>query len=101
MRHSRDAGAVGRRLPEAEWGDYSLRLAVRLRQLRRDQGLSQEDVAYQAGMTRFTYQRLEKGSTRRGDPVNPSLRSLIALAQVLSVELSALLPDEMPDLRLR
>lgn len=90
---------MGRRAVEAEWGDFSDRLALRLRILRERSNLSQEDVAYQAGITRYTYQRLEKGTTRNGDPVNPTLRSLIAIAQALRVGLHDLIPDELPDLR--
>ena len=64
-------------------------------------GLSQEAVAYRAGLTRYTYQKYEKGESRPGSPINPSLRSLLAIAQVLEVELGALLPGDVPDLRSR
>jgi len=86
---------------DAEWGSYAQRVATALRRRRRDVGLSQEAVAYRAGLTRYTYQKYEKGESRPGSPINPSLRSLLAIAQVLEVELGALLPGDVPDLRSR
>ena len=86
---------------EAEWGRYSQRFATSLRSARDRAGLSQEDVAYQAGLTRYTYQKYEKGESRPGAPANPSLRTLIALSQVLDVPIEELLPTPLPDLRNR
>lgn len=60
--------------------------------------MSQEDVAYAAGLSRYTYQKLEKGESQPGTPANPSLRNVMALAQVLEVPLERLLPKEPPDL---
>ncbi|WP_218128158.1 hypothetical protein [Microbacterium testaceum] len=43
--------------PEDEaWTDYAAQLAINLRRLRPEAGLSQEDVAYRSGLTRYTYQ---------------------------------------------
>ncbi|WP_123539824.1 helix-turn-helix domain-containing protein [Plantibacter flavus] len=86
---------------DAEWASYAQRVATALRRQRRDAGLSQEAVAYRAGLTRYTYQKYEKGESRPGSPINPTLRSLLAIAQVLGVELSALLPADVPDLGTR
>lgn len=63
--------------------------------------MSQEEVAYRAGMTRYTYQKYEKGESRPGMPANPTLRSLLALSQVLDVPLSDLVPGNAPDLTSR
>ncbi|MDD9152590.1 helix-turn-helix transcriptional regulator [Plantibacter flavus] len=84
-----------------EWVHYAQSVATGLRRLRHEAGLSQEDVAYRAGITRYTYQKYEKGESRPGEPINPTLRSLLAIAQVLGVELSVLLPASPPDLRTR
>lgn len=86
---------------DGEWSAYVQRLATSLRRARDQAGLSQEDVAYRAGMTRYTYQKYEKGESRPGSPANPTLRSLLALSQVLGVSLDVLLPGDAPDLRIR
>lgn len=83
------------------WRAYAQRLATALRSARAKADLSQEDVAYRSGLTRYTYQKYEKGESRPGSPANPTLRTLLALSQVLGVPLSALLPEDPPDFRLR
>lgn len=83
------------------WGEYAQRVATELRRNRHRVGLSQEDVAYRAGMTRYTYQKYEKGESRPGTPANPTLRAMLALSQVLDVPLEDLLPSAIPDLRTR
>lgn len=93
--------ARGRKELGADWSEYAQRFATSLRATRERLNLSQEDVAYRAGLTRFTYQKYEKGESRPGAPVNPSLRSLIGIAQALEVDLSELLPRPIPDLRRR
>ncbi|MCK3770148.1 helix-turn-helix transcriptional regulator, partial [Microbacterium aerolatum] len=52
---------------EAEWSAYSQRFATSLRSARERAGLSQEDVAYRSGLTRYTYQKYEKGESRPAD----------------------------------
>lgn len=63
--------------------------------------MSQEDVASRAGLSRFRYQRYEKGESRPGEPVNPKLRTLVAIAQALDTSVGELMPRELPDLRTR
>lgn len=72
-----------------------------LQRHRLERGYSQERVAYEAGLSRYTYQKLEKGESRPGDPANPRLQTLLAIAQVLGVELTDLLPPKTPDLTAR
>ncbi|KQR88368.1 helix-turn-helix domain-containing protein [Microbacterium sp. Leaf179] len=86
---------------EQEWSRYSQRFATTLRSVRERAGLSQEEVAYRSGLTRYTYQKYEKGESRPGHPANPTLRTLIAMAQVLAVSVEELIPDAPPDLRAR
>lgn len=86
---------------EGEWSAYTQRFATSLRSARERAGLSQEDVAYRAGLTRYTYQKYEKGESRPGHPANPTLRTILALSQVLETSLAALLPGDVPDLRSR
>jgi transcriptional regulator with XRE-family HTH domain len=54
--------------------------------------LSQERLAGAAGISAYTYRKLESGESNPGTPANPRLRTLVALAEVLEVELSELLP---------
>lgn len=100
---TRDAGKVARRdsSSDEEWAVYAQRLATTLRRARKDSGLSQEQLAYRAGLVRYTYQKYEKGESRPGSPSNPTLRTLLALSQVLGVPVGDLIPDEAPDLRSR
>ena len=49
-------------------------------------------------MSRYTYQKFEKGESMPGTPANPSLRNVMAIAQVLGVTLDELLPRPWPDL---
>lgn len=86
---------------DAAWAGFVQRFANALRTARNAANLSQEDVAYRAGLTRYTYQKYEKGESRPGHPANPTLRTVLALAQVLDVSLSDLVPDDAPDLRSR
>ncbi|MFF1540103.1 helix-turn-helix transcriptional regulator [Microbacterium sp. NPDC058269] len=80
---------------------YSQRFATSLRSARARAGLSQEEVAYRSGLTRYTYQKYEKGESRPGHPANPTLRTVLALSQVLETPLADLVPGDAPDLRSR
>jgi len=86
---------------DAAWSDYAGELATNLRRLRLEAGLSQEDVAYRSGLTRYTYQKYEKGESKPGTPSNPTIRTLLAMSQALGVSLMDILPAKIPDLRLR
>ncbi|MFV4914193.1 helix-turn-helix transcriptional regulator [Microbacterium lacticum] len=83
------------------WTGYANDLAANLRRLRHEAGLSQEDVAYRSGLTRYTYQKYEKGESKPGAPANPTIRTLLAMSQALGVSLMDILPAKIPDLRLR
>ena len=89
------------RTEDAAWSDYAGQLATNLQRLRHERGLSQEDVAYRSGLTRYTYQKYEKGESKPGTPANPTIRTLLAMSQALGVELTEILPPDAPDLRLR
>ena len=58
---------------------YAGQLTTNLRRLRADAGLSQEDVAYRSGLTRYTYQKYEKGESKPGTSANPTIRTLLAM----------------------
>jgi transcriptional regulator with XRE-family HTH domain len=57
------------------------RLAKRLRNLREDKGLSQEDLASQSSIGRSYYWRVEQGQ------INITLETLVRISNVLGVEI--------------
>lgn len=61
------------------------RLAVRVRNLRIEQGLSQEDLALEAGIDRTYQSQIERAVG------NPSLRVVCAIATALRVDVDDLL----------
>lgn len=87
-----------RRPASPEWAAFTRELGVNIQRLRDARGLSQEDVAYAAGLSRYTFQKFEKGESAPGTPANPSLHNVMAIAQALSVGLDELLPGDWPEL---
>jgi transcriptional regulator with XRE-family HTH domain len=83
-------------LSAATWDAYVRELGVRLHRARVRKGLTQERLAVAAGVTAFTYHKLEKGESNPGTPANPRLRTLVSLAEVLEVDLVDLLPPGPP-----
>ena len=75
--------------PSKTWDECAREIGVRLQRARH---------ANAAGIAGQTYYKYEKGESKPGTPLNPRLRTLIAVAQVLDVELKALIPDDLPDL---
>ncbi|AKV55774.1 XRE family transcriptional regulator [Bifidobacterium actinocoloniiforme DSM 22766] len=78
---------------DEEWAAYALDFGRNLRRLRAERGLSQEELAAAAGLSRSQCQRLESGANRSGQPSNPSLRNLLSLAEALSIDLDTLIPE--------
>lgn len=66
-------------------------LAQRLKQLRKERGLTQAQVASHAGIALYTYQKFEKGESKPGTPMNPQLFTLLTVADALEVSLQELL----------
>ncbi len=77
--------------------DVQLRLAQQIKQLRKTRGLTQLELAKQAGVTSETVARVERvlRGAKSAD-FNPSLDTLLRLSDALHVELSALLASEAP-----
>jgi len=73
------------------------KLGSALRRLRNDSGLSQESLAYQAGITKNQLQLIEAGrSTGRKEgagPSNPRMATLTGLAGVLGVSVAQLMTE--------
>ena len=70
---------------DEDWWRYARALGLRLQRARLAKGMSQEAVAHAAGISTFTYQKFEKGESKPGTPMNPRLRTLLALAEALEV----------------
>ena len=60
------------------------RLAVALRDVRRQRGLSQETTAHAAGITVSAYARIERGE------VNPTWTTVTQIAKALDISLASL-----------
>lgn len=80
------------------WDEQSAsRLGDTLRQLRNARGLSQESLAYQAGITKNQLQLIESGraSGRKEEvgPSNPRMATLSGLAGVLGVSVAQLMTE--------
>ena len=87
-----DSGRMEREKNNApDYRDYSQRLGYRLRDLRRERGLSQESVAHRAGIALYTYQKFEKGESKPGTPMNPTYHTLLSLAWVFDLPVTELL----------
>lgn len=79
------------------WPNYVRELGDQVFEIRTQRGMSQENVAYAAGLTRYTYQRLERGLGTNALAANPTLATLVAVAQALDVGLEDLIPArELP-----
>lgn len=102
-RLSRKAWLVVRKTAGASegWREFAVELGRQIRRFRVEKDLSQEALAFRAGLTRFTVQRYEAGEGQTGSPANPSLRTIVALAQVLDVPLEDLIPANRPDVTTR
>lgn len=65
----------------------AIQLGMKLREIRRGRSLSQEQVAYDAGIAVYTYSSLERGQSATGGSANPTLATLIRILAALDVEL--------------
>ncbi|MEV7694443.1 helix-turn-helix transcriptional regulator [Microbacterium sp. NPDC089189] len=78
--------------PLTPWDAFARQLGLNLRSARAARGISQERAAHAAGISAFTYRKLERGESNPGTPANPRLRTLVSLAEVLGVSVESLLP---------
>ena len=82
------------------WDAYVRELGHNLLRARSASNLSQERAAHAAGISSFTYRKLEKGESNPGTPANPRLRTLVALAEVFGITVQELMPKEQPGIAL-
>lgn len=78
--------------PPRTWEAYARTLGVELQRRRLERGITQEDLAHRAGLTRTHYQQIERGWWKKDAPSNPSIKVLVRLAQVLELEPGDFLP---------
>lgn len=76
-----------------QWNDYMRQLGDNLAYWRSERGLSQEKVAFASHLSRYTYQQLEKGHGKPQRSANPTLFTLVSLAETLAVPLSDIIPE--------
>lgn len=76
------------------WDTYADSFGFRLLILRRERGLSQEQLAFRSGMHRNQVSNLERGTSNRAPYVSdPHLSTVYRLARALEVPPAYLLPD--------
>lgn len=86
-----DSVIAYREIEGMSWHPHRVAFGERLRELRREHGLSQEAFAHHVGLDRTYVSGLERG--RR----NPTLAVIVKLAEALEVQPAALLEwREMP-----
>lgn len=85
----------------SDWGACVREIETNIQRHRVGRGYSQDRVSYEANLSRYTFQKLEKGESRPDSAANPRLMTLLAIVQVLDIMLSELLPPRTPDLTLR
>ena len=59
---------------DMDWTQYTREFEMNLRRIRAQRGFSQERVAYDAGMSRLQYQRLEGGGSSKDRPIGSGTR---------------------------
>jgi transcriptional regulator with XRE-family HTH domain len=93
--------SVSRQRRRPSWEEFGREIGVRLQRARERRGLSQERTAHLAGIASYTYQKLEKGESRPGSPLNPRLSTLVSLCEVLEISVAELVPEITPATPLR
>lgn len=93
MRLIVDSYPMAKKHRTAEWSEYVRRLGDNLAHWRLERDLSQEKLASVSGLSRYTYQRLEKGLIGDHDPANPTLFTLVSLAEALEIPMCTLIPE--------
>lgn len=83
---------------DSVWDDKKAKqLGAILQELRHARGLSQESLAYQAGITKNQLQLIEAGRStgRKGEagPSNPRMSTLAGLSDVLGVSVAQLMTE--------
>lgn len=91
------------RADREEWPQIAVQLGQRIRELREARELTQERLAELSGVHRNQIQNIENSRNNARDrtgqrqpgPANPQLDTIWAIAQVLEVRLTDLLPHQL------
>ncbi|NNG19383.1 helix-turn-helix transcriptional regulator [Naumannella sp. ID2617S] len=83
------------RLPEG-WPDITRTLGVKVRTHREAQGLTQEQLAEAAGISRNQVQNIELNRNNQAGAGNPRLDTVYALARALRVDVGYLVDHRQP-----
>lgn len=78
--------------PASSWAVFARNLGDNLGRLREERGLSQEQMIARAGISRQTYQRVERGALPVDKVANPTLATLLAICSALDVDLGEVVP---------
>ena len=78
--------------PAATWADFAQQFGDAVTRAREARGLSQDQMIGLTGLSRQTYQRVERGALPASNVANPTFRTLLAIACALEVELGELIP---------
>ena len=74
-----------------DWTAYAREIGLRVRTVREVRGLTQENLAHAAGISRNQVQNLERNRTSApGQPANPTVETLFRIAWALGVT-----PDDL------
>jgi transcriptional regulator with XRE-family HTH domain len=65
--------------------DYLKRVALNIRKIRKDKGMTQVDLAYACGFEKQNMQRIEAGKT------SPTLKTLLKISEALEVDIRDLI----------
>lgn len=77
---------------DPQWPSYGVVLGTKLARLRKMRGLTQEQVADRAHLTRNTISMLERNENNHGGPADPVLSTIYRLASALELPPAVLLP---------
>ena len=78
--------------PAATWADFAQQFGDAVTRAREARGWSQDQMIGLTGLSRQTYQRVERGALPASNVANPTFRTLLAIACALEVDLGELIP---------
>ncbi len=76
-------------MDDMQFQDFAVLIGKRLHELRKKNGLSQQELSYRTGIEKPSIRRLEKGRT------NPTLKTLLKICTGLGITLPSLFQFEI------
>lgn len=96
-----ECGGMAKQDRPEPWAQYMRDLGDNLARWRGKRRLSQEKVAFASHLSRYTYQQLEKGKGKANESANPTMFTLVSIAETLAVPLSEIIPEPSGTVTLR